>query len=164
MEETLMRKKTITRRLSGMVLTTVIACALVALSGQFYSALAIEGNVTKEVNETSTILSVMGYGFSVKVLINGKDAGIKGGKSENKRLFFTDSVQLDEMPPEMRGDYQLLKRGENTFIVEFSRQPDSQSTGLDVSLSLDNGSDIALFTITDEGKASGKVEKKVTIL
>ncbi len=152
------------RALSGMALVTLLACTLIALSGSPCSGAAAKGAAAPNgENETSAILSVMGYGYKVKVLINGKDAKIKGGKSENKRLFFTDTTQLAEMPQKMRSDFQLLNRGENSFLVEFSRLPGSQGSGLEVTLSVDTQPDQPLFTITDQGVASGKVEKKVTI-
>jgi hypothetical protein len=164
-EDTVMVKAGKRRGLPAAVLAAAIACAMVVLvSGTAFSGTNTKGDspVSAE-NETSIILSVMGYGFKVKVLVNGKDSGIKGGKSEGKRLFFTDSRQLDEMPPDMRPQFQLLGRGENTFAIDFEKIPGSQGSGLEITVALDSNPDEPLFTITDGGKSSGKVEKKVTI-
>lgn len=45
---------------------------------------------------TSAALSCMGYGYEVKVRINGTDLGLGGGKSESRRLLSpSDPMQPD---------------------------------------------------------------------
>ena len=148
---------------SGKMLVSALVLAMALSVSGPVSGSEKKGKPMNANNETSAILSVMGYGFNVKILINGKDAGIKGGKSENKRLFFSDSKQLDEMPPDLRKSFALLKRGENKFSVDFKKVPGSQSSGLEIVLALDTDPEKPLFTIKDAGQSSGQMEKTVTI-
>jgi len=69
----------------------------------------------KEINAS---ISCMGYGYTVKIIINGVDIGVKGGQSESKRLFNTDHPMFNEAPEEMRSRLFVLKHGENTIHIE----------------------------------------------
>lgn len=66
-------------------------------------------------------ISSMGYGYNLKVLINGKDIGIKGGMSEGKRLFSVEHSLKDQMAPEISAQLCVLKPGENTVHMEYSK-------------------------------------------
>ncbi len=72
----------------------------------------------------------MGYGYTVKVTINGVDIGMKGGQSESKRLFNTDHPMASEATPEIRAQLFVLKSGENTLHLECSKTggPDDRLT------------------------------------
>ncbi len=70
---------------------------------------------TKEINAS---VGCMGYGYTVKVTVNGVDIGMKGGMSESKRLMNTDHPMVNEATPEIRAQLFVLKPGENTVHVE----------------------------------------------
>ena len=48
------------------------------------------------------ILSCFGYGYKVKVVINGLLQQVKGGKSESLRLFNQDHELASQVPPDMK--------------------------------------------------------------
>lgn len=60
------------------------------------------------------ILSSCRYGYSVKMLVNGKDVGPSGGRSEGKRIFSTDHPMYADAPPELR---ELAIRYEGMAII-----------------------------------------------
>lgn len=78
-------------------------------------------------------IDVMAYGYKVAVLINGIDIGIKGGKSESKRLFGTDHSMASKLPEEMK-NLACLKDGINKIQVEYQRLQDVESTGLTIEI------------------------------
>ena len=79
------------------------------------------------------VVNVMAYGYSVKVFINSVDIGIRGGKSESKRLFGTEHSMVSKLPEDMK-NLACLKAGENEIKVEYQRMKDVDSTGLTVEL------------------------------
>ena len=78
-------------------------------------------------------IEVMAYGYNVVVLINGVDIGIKGGKSESKRLFGTDHSMVSELPEEMK-NLACLKVGANEIRVDYQGLQDVDSTGMTIEL------------------------------
>jgi hypothetical protein len=111
--------------------------------------------------DIDAILSCFSYGYTAKVVINGRDTGIKGGKSESSRLFNQDHPMSKEAPPEMRDRFFLLKEGENQIQVEFTKQG-GQPSDLLLSLELD-GYPAPVFLVSSKSKASAKIEKKVIL-
>ena len=110
--------------------------------------------------EISGAISSFSYGYKVKVLINGIDVGITGGKSESKRLFVQGSSLTAKAPAEMKKLF-CLKEGENAIVVEFAKTSQGENDKAEVSLTVD-GKEKPLFFL-QESKASGKVEKKIEI-
>jgi len=78
--------------------------------------------------ELNAVLSVMGTGYTVKVLVNGADTGITGGKSQSMRLFNKEHPWLAKAPPEARARYFVLVAGVNEITVEFTREPKTDNT------------------------------------
>ena len=68
-------------------------------------------------------IEVMAYGYNVAVLINGVDIGIKGGKSESKRLFGTDHSMVSKLPEDMK-NLACLKMGANEIRVDYQKLQD----------------------------------------
>src|SRR5688572_16338175 len=88
-------------------------------------ALALSLSAGAAEPELNAVLSVMGYGHKVKVLVNGVDVGITGGKSQSMRLFNKGHPWSAKASPEMRARNFVLVAGENELIVEFTREPKS---------------------------------------
>ena len=78
-------------------------------------------------------IDVMAYGYNVAVLINGVDIGMRGGKSESKRLFGTNHSMISELPEEMK-NLACLKVGLNEIQVDYQRLQDVDSTGMTIEL------------------------------
>jgi hypothetical protein len=78
--------------------------------------------------EINAALSVMGYGHAVKVLVNGADIGITGGKSQSMRLFNKGHPWAAKASPQQRARNFVLQPGANEFVVEFTREP-KRTTG-----------------------------------
>jgi len=71
--------------------------------------------------EITARIQCMGYGYQVKVLINGVDIGVKGGQSEGKGLFGRDHPMKSEATPDMQARLFVLKPGENAVHLEFKK-------------------------------------------
>jgi hypothetical protein len=107
--------------------------------------------------DIGAILSCFGYGYKVKVVINGVPTKVKGGQSETMRLLNQDSELAKQVPPEMKSLF-ILKPGENQIQVEFTREG-ANNPGLTVSLELE-GYPAPVFLLYSKSKASGKVDGK----
>jgi len=96
-------------------------------------------------------IDVMAYGYNVVVLINGVDIGIRGGKSESKRLFGTNHSMVSELPEEMK-NLACLKAGANEILVDYQRLQDVDSTGMTIELRSAEqfGTDECLFRFREE--------------
>lgn len=114
-----------------------------------------------ENEEIMAVLSCMGYGYKVKVLVNGVDLGITGGKSESKRLFDKDNEMAKQATPEIRQKNFMLVHGQNSIVVEYSRTGKAPDDSLDLTLEMENYP-APLFKLTSK-KPSGKVEKSLMI-
>lgn len=113
-------------------------------------------------DESMAALSCFGYGYKLKVLVNGVDVGVAGGKSENRRLFAADSPMASQAPPEARKKSFVLKKGENTISIEFTKQSDDKNDRMEVSLEMD-GYPAPLFFLQGRSKPSGKVENSFVV-
>ena len=112
--------------------------------------------------EYMAVLAVMGYGYTVKVSINGADAGVKGGKSENRRLFNQDHEMAKQALPAIRAQNFVLKPGENRIAVEYTKTDPKSSDTLEVKLELE-GYPEPVFLLQSKAKSSGKIEKQFVL-
>jgi len=96
-------------------------------------------------------IEVMAYGYNVVVSINGVDIGIKGGKSESKRLFGTDHSMMSKLPDDMK-KLACLKMGANESRVDYQGLQDLDSPPLTIELRSEQqfGTDECLFHFRDE--------------
>jgi hypothetical protein len=103
------------------------------------------------------VINVMAYGYSVKVFINSVDIGIRGGKSESKRLFGTEHSMVSKLPEDMK-NLACLKAGENEIKVEYQRMKDVDSTGLTVELKSEEQftSDESLINFREDPDKNGE--------
>lgn len=111
--------------------------------------------------ELSAALSVMGYGHTVKVLVNGVDVGITGGKSQSMRLFNKGHPWSAKASPEMRARNFVLVPGMNEFTIEFTREAKSNDR-LTITVEAE-GYPGPLLDLTSVGKASDKHVVKLQI-
>ena len=110
--------------------------------------------------EIDAVLSSFSYGYKVKVLINGIDVGITGGKSESMRLFVQGSPLAVKAPSDFKNLF-CLKEGTNIILVEFAKASTEAHDKAEVSLQVEGHKEPLFFLQSRE--ASGKVEKKVQI-
>jgi len=110
--------------------------------------------------DIGAILSCFGYGYKVKVVINGVLLNVKGGGSEALRLFNQDNELAKQVAPHMKSLF-VLKPGENQIQVEFTRER-TDNTGLTVSLHPE-GYPAPVFVLYSKSKASGKAESTFTV-
>lgn len=113
-----------------------------------------------DIKEINASVSSMGYGYTVKVTVNGVDIGVKGGKSESMRLMNTDHPMFNEATPEIRARLFVLKPGENALHVEYKKTggPNDRLT-FDMYLL---GQEEPLFTYSTSD-AEGVLDKIVTL-
>jgi hypothetical protein len=111
--------------------------------------------------ELNAVLSVMGYGHTVKVLVNGVDVGITGGKSQSMRLFNKGHPWSAKASPEMRARNFVLVPGTNEFTIEFTREAKSNDR-LTITVEAE-GYPGPLLDLTNIGKASDKHVVKLQI-
>jgi hypothetical protein len=111
--------------------------------------------------ELNAVLSVMGYGHTVKVLVNGVDVGITGGRSQSMRLFNKGHPWSAKASPEMRARNFVLVPGANEFTIEFTREAKSNDR-LTITVEAE-GYPGPLLDLTNVGKASDKHVVKLQI-
>ena len=111
--------------------------------------------------EISAGLSVMGYGHAVKVLVNGADIGITGGKSQAMRLFNQGHPWGAKASPAQRARNFVLKPGENELVIEFTREPKATDR-LTIELQAE-GYPGPLLDFTSTARATGKHVLKLRI-
>jgi len=113
-------------------------------------------------NDIMAALSSWGYGYKVKVLVNGVDIGMSGGKSESKRLFHKESDMAATASPDMRKRNFILQNGTNRISVDFTKTSNEKNDYLQVSLEIQEYQ-APLFLLHSRSKPSGKIEKEITI-
>lgn len=148
------------RAILSVMFVTCITGVIPAAQAAEKKATAKEAEKASE--DTMAALSCFGYGYKVKVLVNGADIGVAGGMSEGKRLFTTDSAMASQAPPEMRKKIFVLKKGENKISVEYTKQSKDKYDHLDISLQME-GYPAPLFSLKSSSKPSGKVEKSFVV-
>ena len=111
--------------------------------------------------EINAVLSCWGYGYKVKMLVNGVDVGIKGGMSESKRLFDKNNGMAAQATPDMKKKNFVLVNGRNTISIEYAKNGSNPADRVEVSLEVENYP-APVFKLVSK-KPSGKVEKTITI-
>jgi hypothetical protein len=119
-----------------------------------------EESSMQEPEGLEAILECFGYGYQVKVVVNGVDVGVKGGRSESKRLLDRNSPLINDVPPQIKNLF-VLKPGENQIQVEFTKQG-TASDRLTLSLQPE-GYPVPVFVLYSKSKPAGKVESKFTL-
>lgn len=111
--------------------------------------------------EISAALTVMGYGHKVKVLVNGADTGITGGKSQSMRLFNKGHPWSAKASADQRARNFVLVPGENVVTIEFAKDPKTNDR---LAIDLDSeGYPAPLLKIVNRGNASGRHVVKLRI-
>lgn len=108
---------------------------------------------------TSAALSCMAYGYEVKVRINGTDIGIKGGKSESRRLLSPSDEMVPELAPAMRAQTVVLEDGANRIEIEFKKVC-GENDSMEVMVYVDPMEPD--FAFRSRAKASWKVDRSFT--
>ena len=132
----------------------------------FFAAIGGTKKANKEAamsanEEVSVVLSSMGYGYKVNVVINGVDVGVKGGMSESKRLFDKNSEMAARAKPEIRQRNFVLVKGQNTISIEYKKEGSNQHDKVEITVEAENYP-APIFKM-ETTKPSGKVEKTITI-
>lgn len=115
-------------------------------------------------SDLSGSLDSSGYGYEVKVFINGQDVGIIGGKSESIRLFNKEHSlykQVKQNNPLLFEQMGVLKEEENTIKVTYKKTSDDPNNPLRVEFRLKDYSE-PLFSLVTK-KEAGLVERVVTL-
>jgi hypothetical protein len=141
------------RRACTILLLGVLLAVSVVAGGKEESSVQEQGSM-------EATLDCFGYGYKVKVVVNGVDVNVKGGKSEVKRLFDRNNPLIKEVPPEMKNLF-ILKPGENQIQVEFTKQGKERDK---LTLSLHPaGYPAPVFALYSKSKPAGRVESKFTV-
>ena len=151
------------KKIELMVITMAALFLFTALQAESASQKGAQTGKEKNVStneEIMAMLSCMGYGYKVKVLINGTDVGIKGGMSEGKRLFDKGNEMAAKAAPDFRKNFVLVP-GPNTIAVEYTREGTSPGDSLEVTFEMENYPE-PLFKLNSK-KPSGKVEKTISV-
>jgi len=103
-----------------------------------------------------------GYGYEVRVEINGTAiAVIRGNGQQATRLFSVDDPLRESMPAEQQSIF-VLREGENTLSVEFTKQEDA-TLPLQVTVEVPSRYTTPLFHLKSVTRKSGTVEVKFRI-
>ena len=119
-----------------------------------------EGAMGKS-EEINAVLSCWGYGYKVKMLVNGTDVGVKGGMSESKRLFDKNNEMAAQATPDIRKKNFILVNGPNTISIEYSKNGANPADRVEITLEVENYPEPVFKLVST--KPSGKVEKTITI-
>ena len=106
--------------------------------------------------ELMTALSVMGYGYKVKVTVNGADVGIEGGKSENRRLFNKGHEMAAKASVSARARNFVLVPGKNDVAIEYTKIDPKGNDELEITLQAE-GYPQPLLRVVNKTKASDKI-------
>jgi hypothetical protein len=129
------------RRACIILLPGVLLALSVVAAGKEESSMEEPGGL-------EAILECFGYGYQVKVVVNGVDVNVKGGRSESKRLLDRNNPLIKDVPPQMKNLF-VLKQGTESDRLTFSLQPE--------------GYPAPVFALYSKSKPSGKVESKFTV-
>ncbi|MDO8647563.1 MAG: hypothetical protein Q7R70_04055 [Candidatus Diapherotrites archaeon] len=105
-------------------------------------------------------LNAMAYGFEIKVLINGKYIGIKGEKSESKRLMSTDHELAGMLSSELK-NLACLKPGKNTISINYSKLKEADKNAkvtIEIRTEEQFKQGKFAFKFENKGKPSGQIE------
>ena len=109
---------------------------------------------------TAAALSSMGYGYEVQVRINGIDIGVKGGRSESRRLLSPSDEMAAQLPAEMRAQHVVLKDGANRIEIRFTKKGD-ENDSLKVTIETDGPDPV--FSLKSKTKAAGSVDRTIDL-
>ena len=112
--------------------------------------------------ELMVALSVMGYGYKVKILVNGADIGVTGGKSEGRRLFNKGHEMAAKAAPALRARNFVLVPGDNEFVIEYAKETAAVTDQLDIRVEAE-GYPQPLLRFTENAKAAGSLTLKLNI-
>jgi hypothetical protein len=112
--------------------------------------------------DLSAVLQVMGYGYKVKVSVNGTDIGIEGGKSEGRRLFNKGHAMAAKAAPAIRARNFMLVPGVNEFSIEYRKVGSQPGDKLEITLEAE-GYPEPLLRLVSTTKASDKLTVKVDV-
>jgi hypothetical protein len=112
--------------------------------------------------ELMAAVQVMGYGYKVKVLVNGTDIGVQGGKSEGRRLFNKGHPMSSQATPDVRARVFVLVSGTNDVSIEYSKLDPKNNDELEVTVEAE-GYPQPLLKLVNRAKASDKIAVKVPI-
>ncbi len=112
--------------------------------------------------ELMVVLSVMGYGYKVKITVNGADVGVEGGKSEGRRLFNKGHEMAAKATPAIRAKNFVLVPGANEFGIEYTKNDPKSNDQLEVTLEA-QGYPQPLLRVANKTKASDKLVIKVNV-
>lgn len=139
--------------MKGIRFLAVIACALMAFAAR--GATVPERGVDAD-------LSVMGYGYRVKVLVNGIDSGVTGGGAEGMLLFSKDHSLAAKAAPSVRDRHALLKPGANEIAIEYAKLDPKTADRLEITFKV-WGYPKPLLRLVNSEKASDKLSVTVQI-
>lgn len=112
--------------------------------------------------ELTAALSVMGYGYKVKVAVNGTDIGIEGGKSEGRRLFNKGHAWSAKAAPAVRARNFVLLPGANELAIEYSKIDPKSTDQLEIALEAE-GYPQPLLRVVNRTKAADRLVVKVDL-
>jgi hypothetical protein len=103
-----------------------------------------------------------GYGYEVKVSINGRPIPIITGKGQQAcRLFSPDHPMKKQASPEQEYMF-ILHEGEDTISVEFTKLEDAQIP-LEIKLEVPDRYSKPLFHLKSSATTSAKIERAFRI-
>ena len=112
--------------------------------------------------ELMAALSVMGYGYKVKVTVNGADVGVEGGKNENRRLFNKGHEMSAKASASVRARNFILVPGSNEVAIEYSKNDPKGNDELEITLEA-AGYPQSLLRLRNKTKTSDKLVVSVDI-
>ena len=112
--------------------------------------------------ELMAALSVMGYGYKVKVTVNGADVGVVGGKNENRRLFNKGNEMAAQATPEIRARNFVLVNGKNDIVIDYSKIDPKGTDALEITMQAENYPQ-PLLRVVSKTKTADKLTVSVNI-
>ncbi len=105
-------------------------------------------------------LTVEGAGYSVCVLVNGHDVGVRNAPAESRQLFSKSHPLSSKVRSEFRKNLVVLKDGPNQLVINFKKTGEATEP-LKVQVFTDGPA--PLFTLASSELAHGKVNRTVNL-
>lgn len=112
--------------------------------------------------ELMVALSVMGYGYKVKINVNGADIGVEGGKSEGRRLFNKGHEMAAKATPSLRARNFVLVPGANVIAIDYAKVDSKSNDQLEITLEA-QGYPQPLLRLNNKTKSADKLVVKIDI-
>jgi hypothetical protein len=112
--------------------------------------------------ELMVVVSVMGYGYKVTMLVNGVDIGVQGGKSEGRRLFNKDNPMASQASPNVRARNFPLRRGANQVSIEYSKLDPKNADALEITMEAE-GYPQPLLKLLNRSKNADKLGATIVV-